>query len=136
MTPLRKSILAKFASHHGGATAVEFAMVASAFVTVVMGICYVGIMLFNNLSLDWAVQRAARQLTLDHAVTQVALTATINNYLSSVGLSNANVEYAVATSNTVQTGFIVAHYNQTYVLPFVSTFNMTFSSSASVPLGS
>ena len=136
MTPLRKSILAKFASHNAGATAVEFAMVASAFVTVVMGICYVGIMLFNNLSLDWAVQRAVRQATINHSVTQAAIASTINNYLSSVGLSNANVEYGVLTLNGVQTASIAANYTQAYSLPFVSTFNMTFSSSASVPLGS
>jgi len=40
-----------FSKDQSGATAVEFALVSSAFIALVLGICYVAIMLFNNLSL-------------------------------------------------------------------------------------
>ena len=103
---------------------------------VIIGVAYVGIMLFNNLSLDWAVQRAVRQVTLNHAITTAQVRTTINDYLNSVGLANANVEYGVVTSNAVQTGSIAANYTQTYTLPFVSTFTITYASTASVPIGS
>jgi hypothetical protein len=85
---------------------------------------------------DCAVQRAARQATLDHSVTQAAITSTINNYLSSVGLSNANVTYSIVTSNSVQTANIAATYSDAYTVPFIPTFHITYSLSASVHLRS
>ncbi|MDE2135019.1 MAG: pilus assembly protein [Alphaproteobacteria bacterium] len=119
-----------------GAAAVEFALVSIAFVTFVIGISYAAIMVFNTMSLDWAVERAARIAAINKTVTQSDMSSAINDYLSSLGLSSATVTYSVGTSSGVQTAHIVASYDQTYTLPFVSTFNITFSSSAYVPQGS
>ncbi|MGH6682459.1 MAG: TadE/TadG family type IV pilus assembly protein [Pseudolabrys sp.] len=127
---------ARFLSDAGGAAALEFAIVSNAFVAGIVGIAYVAIMLFNNVSLDWAVQYAGRQVMLNHAMTQSQIRSAVNTYLSSVGLSNASVVYTVATSNGVQTANIVASSVGSYVVPFVKTFNIRYSSNVSVPLGS
>jgi Flp pilus assembly protein TadG len=124
-----------FVANTDGATAVEFAIVSGAFICVVMGIAYVGIMLFTNLSINWAVKYAARQAMLNHAITQASIASSVNNYLASVGLPDATVSYSIGTSNGVQTAIIAATSTQAYSLPFVSTIHVTFSSTASVPFG-
>jgi Flp pilus assembly protein TadG len=123
----------RFRADHSGAAALEFAIVSGAFIAFIMGICYISIMYFNRQSLDWAVQLAARQAEINSSVTQGQLRTTINSYLSSVGLPNATVTYSVATSGGLKTASIAASFSQTYSVPFVHTFNVTFSSSEAVP---
>lgn len=125
-----------FRSDVSGATAVEFAIIANVFIAFVMVIAYFGIMLFNNASLDWAVDDAVRMAAIDPAADQTALAGAINARLSQFGLSNATVTYSVSTINSVQTGHIAASYVQSYSVPFISTFDITFSSDAYVPIGS
>ena len=116
-----------------GATAVEFAIVSSVFLSVIMGIAYIGIMFFNKQSLDWAVQLASRQAEINSSITQAQLATTVNTYLNSVGLPDATVSYSVATSNGVKTASVGAQFAQSYSVPFVSTFNITFASNEAVP---
>lgn len=124
-----------FLADVSGATAVEFAIVANIFICFVFGIAYVGIMLFNNASLDWAVDDAVRIATINPAADQTLIASAINTRLSNFGLSPADVTYTVSAINAVQTAHIVASYVQDYTLPFVSTFHITFHSDAYVPLG-
>jgi Flp pilus assembly protein TadG len=119
-----------------GAVAVEFALVSSAFFALLIGLCYLGVMLFNNMSLQWAVEKAARVAEINAAATQSDIQTAVNSYLSSVGLPNATVAYSSSVSNGVTTGTITASYSQSYTLPMISTFNINFSSNLSVPLAS
>jgi Flp pilus assembly protein TadG len=130
---MRRPLTARFFADRKGAAAVEFALVAGAFFTTIIGICSVGIMAFNTVALDWAVKLASRQAEINSAATQSDLTATINNYLSSVGLSTAAVTYNVTTTSGVNTVNIAATYRQDYSIPFIPTIHMTYSSSAAVP---
>ena len=122
-----------FARNESGATAVEFALVSSAFIALVLGICYVAIMLFNNLSLGWALANASRLAEINKSVTQTAITQAVNDRLSSMALPNATVSYNSSVSGGLRTAVITASYDQTYTLPLVSTFNIHFSSSITVP---
>ena len=122
-----------FARDQSGATAVEFALVSSAFIALVMGICYVGLMLFNNLSLEWAVASASRLAEINKSVTQTTIAQAVNDRLSSMALPNATVSYNSSVSGGLRTAVITASYDQTYTLPLVSTFNIHFSSSITVP---
>jgi Flp pilus assembly protein TadG len=119
-----------------GATAVEFAIIANVFIVFVMVIAYFGIMLFNTASLDWAVNDAVRIASVDSSADQTAISNAINARLSEFGLSNASVTYTKETINSIQTGHIQASYVQTYSIPFLRTFDMTYSSQAYVPVGS
>lgn len=125
----------RFVRDARGAAAVEFAIIANVFIVFVMGIIYVSIMLFNYASLDWAVDDAARLASINPAVTQADITSAINARLSSFGLSEATVTYTTSTLNSIKTGHIAAYFQQAYTLPFVSTFHITFSSAAYVPMG-
>jgi Flp pilus assembly protein TadG len=129
---LRKAWSA-FRAERSGAAAVEFALVASAFITTVMGIFYVCIMAFNTFAINRAVKLASRQAEIDNTVSQSSLTSTINTYLSSVGVSAASVSYNVTTTNGVSIANIAASFQHTYTIPFIPAIHMTFSSSAAVP---
>jgi Flp pilus assembly protein TadG len=118
-----------------GATAVEFAIIANVFICFIFGIAYVGIMLFNYASLDWAVDAAVRLATINANTDQILIADAINARLAKFGMSNADVTYTVSTINAVQTAHIAASYAESYTIPFVRTFNMTFRSDAYVPLG-
>jgi Flp pilus assembly protein TadG len=131
----RKSF-SSFFSERSGAAAVEFAMVSSAFFAFVIGIAYVAVMLFNNASLNYAVEDAARTVAMNNAATQDQVKAKVNSYMTTAGLHSATVLYSTSTINNVLTGHIAANYTQTYTLPFVSTFHITFSAEAYVPLQS
>jgi Flp pilus assembly protein TadG len=122
-----------FARDQSGATAVEFALVSSAFIALVLGICYVALMLFNNISLDWALASASRLAEINKSVTQTAITQAVNDRLASMALPNATVSYNSSVSGGLRTAVITASYDQTYTLPLVSTFNIHFSSSITVP---
>jgi len=128
--PRRKT---HFLTDQGGAAALEFALVSSAFISLIMGIAYIGIMAFNTVAIDWAVKAAARQAEISTTATQDSLTTTINNYLSSWGLSTATVTYTITNLNGVNISNIAASYTQDYSIPFIPTIHMTFSSSATVP---
>ena len=128
----RRDILAD----DSGAAAVEFAMVVSAFITLVMGIGTIGIMAFNSVAIDRAVKLASRQAEINSSATQSDIASTINNYLTSVGLSSADVTYSVGMSGGISTATIGASYQQSYSIPFIPTIRMTFSSSAAVPQAS
>jgi Flp pilus assembly protein TadG len=119
-----------------GAAAVEFAIIANVFIVFVMVIAYFGIMLFNTASLDWAVNDAVRIASVDSSADQTTISNAINARLSEFGLSNASVTYTIESINSIQTGHIQASYVQTYSIPFIRTFDMTYSSQAYVPVGS
>ncbi len=125
-----------FIRDQDGAVAVEFALVSSVFLAVLLGICYLGIMLFNNMSLEWAVEKAARVAEVNSAATQSDIAGAVNSYLASEGLPNATVRYSSTVSGGVTIATISASYSQTYALPMISTFHLNFTSNLSVPVAS
>jgi Flp pilus assembly protein TadG len=123
-----------FVRDQDGTTAVEFALVSSALIALVLGICYVAIMLFNNLSLEWALANASRLAEINKSVTQITIAQAVNTHLASMNLPNATVVYTSSVSSGgLRTAQITAGYYQTYTLPLVSTFNIHFSANITVP---
>ena len=125
-----------FWTDRSGASAVEFALVVSAFISLLMGVGYISIMAFNSVAIDRAVKLASRQAEINSSATQSDIASTINNYLNSMGLSSADVTYNVSMSGGISTATIAASYQQSYSIPFIPTIQMTFSSSAAVPQAS
>jgi len=127
-------ITRRFLREDAGATAVEFAMVSSAFMALVMGVCYLGLMLFDNMTLDWALTRASRLAEINKAVTQAQITQAVNGYLASSGLPNATVQYSSTLSSSgLRSATIAASFRQTFEVPMISTFDINFSSNITVP---
>jgi len=125
-----------FAHDERGAAAVEFALVSTAFLAMIIGLCYLGIMLFNNMGLHWAVEKAARVAEINTAATQSDIASAVNSYLAAEGLPNATVTYSSVVSGGATIATIQASYSQSYTLPMIHTFNINFSSNLSVPIAS
>ena len=126
----------RFVGDDSGAAAVEFAIVSSAFFTLLFGICYVGIIFFDKASLQWAVERGSRLAMVNTSVTQTDIAAAVNQYLTDAGLPQATVLYSVSNASGYPVANIQASFERSYTLPFVSTFDITFSSSTYVPQAS
>jgi Flp pilus assembly protein TadG len=134
MKPAKRVILS-LATDAGGAAAVEFALIASAFLTLIFGISYVAIMLYDKSTLQWAVEQSIRQAVIDTNVTQAQMADAVNGYLSQTGLPTVTVTYSVTQAGTIPIANLAASFSQNYTLPFVSTFHITYSASTSMPQG-
>ncbi len=120
-------------SDQRGATPAEFALVSAAFLTLVIGACYVAVMMFNNMSLEWALTKASRLAKINNAVTQTDISRAVNRYLASAGLPDAMVVYSSSISGGTRTAYIAASYQRSFVLPILPRFDITFSSNITVP---
>ena len=122
------------ARDEAGATAIEFALVSTALISFIFGIVYIAIMVFNNLSLEWALTKAARIAEINNTATQTEVSQAVNAYLASMQLPTATVAYSSSVNaNGVRTANISAAYTQTYDVPMISSFTINFSSSITVP---
>ena len=123
-----------FAQDKAGATAIEFALVSTALIAFIFGIVSLSLMLFNNLSLEWALTKASRIPEINNAATQNDVSTAVNAYLAQMGLPTATVTYSSTVGvNGVRTASISAGYRQTYDVPMIHTFIVNFSSSITVP---
>ena len=127
---------ARIARDKSGAAAVEFAIVSVAFLALIFGISYLGIMLYNSLSLNWAMEKGARIAALNKAATQSEIATAINSYLTSVKVPTATVTATNVTVDGVNGLSISATFTRTYAVPLISTFTITHSATTYVPLGS
>lgn len=114
-------------------SAPEFAIVATVFLTFVMAIAYLGIMLFTYAGVHWAVEDASRLAAVNTSATQSQVQTAINNNLASIGLPDAtSVTYSVSQT-PFQIATVSATLAQSYVVPLLSTVNVTYSASTQVP---
>lgn len=128
----KRNLLALY-REQDGASAVEFALVSTAFLSLLIGIWYLAIMLFSNMNLQWAMARAARMAEINKSVTQSDIAAAINSYLTGNGLPSATVTYSSSVSGGLRSATIGASFSQTYDVPMISSFHINFSSNLTVP---
>ena len=128
--------LALLAADRSGAVAVEFALISTAFLTLIFGISYLGIFLFDKASLQWAVERASRLAAINHAATHAQIVTEVQNYLSAAGMQSAIVQYSVTNFGGIPVANISASFQRAYTVPLIATFNMSYSASTSIPQGS
>jgi Flp pilus assembly protein TadG len=116
-----------------GTAALEFAIVGNAFIMFLVAVFYLGLMLWDSSSLDWAVQKGARLAALSSSVSQSDVSTAVNGYLNSIGISNATVSYSVAASSGVNVATVSATMTKTYTVPLFSDVHLTLTSTAKVP---
>ena len=122
-----------FATDERGAAAPEFAVVATAFLMFIMAIAYLGMMLFTYTAVHWAVEDGSRVAAVNTSATQSQVSTAINNDLTSVGLPSAtSVTYSVSYS-PFQVATVTATLTQSYTVPLLSNFSVTYSATTTVP---
>jgi Flp pilus assembly protein TadG len=122
--------LARLRTDEAGATAVEFAIVSVAFISFIFGISFTALMLHTNATLQWVVETSVRDAALNPNITQGQVRAAVNDLLTAMKMPTANsVEYNV-TADTIPVANLTASFNRTFTIPFVGTFNNTYTATA------
>jgi Flp pilus assembly protein TadG len=125
--------LARLRADDSGAAAVEFALVSSAFITLIIGISYFAIMAYTRATLQWAVETTIRSAALNENITQAQLTTKLNANLAATHLPDATVNYSTAMVGTIKVATLTASFSQSYTIPFVGTFNHTYTATGKTP---
>jgi Flp pilus assembly protein TadG len=124
-----------------GAAALETALVAPLFITIVIGTINVGWALFCGAEVRHAVERSTRmliadpELTDDLTVASTTMEDAVRDELSAANPDNVDV---TVTKETVGTNGSIARLSWTYSYtiepPFVDPVSLNFDSSLIVPL--
>lgn len=123
---------ARFARDEGGASAVEFAIVAPIFLTLIYGLFQVGWALHCASSVRYALEESARSVMLDEHFSSGDVEAKMRQKLTDI--ADPQVEVAITTED--RTGMTLVHLNATYVhemiIPFLPAYEVTFNQTASI----
>ena len=119
-----------------GSAAVEFAIIGPIFLAIIFTIAVFGKLYFDRQTLQTAVESAGRMIALDSSVTQSQLQTAIQNGLGAVGNPAVTVTYGTATINGVSVGHLSATMTRSYSVPFVTSYNMTYTADTYLPPGS
>jgi Flp pilus assembly protein TadG len=121
---------ARLTRDESGAAAVEFAIVSVAFITFIFGIAFTALMLHSNATLQWVVETTIREAALNPNITQAQMRTAVNDLLISMKMPPASsVDYNV-TEGAIPVANLTASFNRTFTIPFVATFNNTYTATA------
>lgn len=134
MKPSESDNRRRLGASEGGATALEFALLAPVFMVLVFAILQLSIAMHHGNSAKWAVERASRHVLVDNSLTQVQIQELIDDYLKAVG-SSAGIEitYAVDTSGSIPYGTISGTYSHVIDVPLLPEFTARFPATVVVP---
>jgi hypothetical protein len=90
-------------------------------------------MAYTRAKLQWAVETTIRDAALNKLATQAQLTTKLNGNLSATHLPDATVNYSTSMVGTVQVATLTATFAQSYTIPFVGTFNHTYTATGKMP---
>ena len=118
-----------------GSAAIEFAIVAPAFLVLLFGILAFGWAINAISSVNFAAERAARAFQLKPTMTAKEIEAAIEQRFSYLDQSNLTV---TLTTDTLSGGYRLGHVTATYSLvievPLLGTYPVDYSSTVTVPL--
>lgn len=119
----------------GGATAIEFSLLASIFFIFVFGVFQLGYALHCGASVRWALETSARTLLLTPNTTQTDLRTTVLSHLTDVPNSNS-VTVTLATDNSNPAAKVLkasSAYAYPLSIPLLPTYNLQFNATVAVP---
>ena len=119
--------------HEGGASAVEFALVAPVFIMFLLGIIELGRALYFASSVQWAVERASRTVAINPAVTQSQLYTSVQQYLGPINNPEITLNLTIDSSGIITVAHVTSQYVHTVEIPFVPSFTITFSDETYIP---
>ncbi len=120
-TPNRTKKISNNFQNHRGQAVVEFALVASLFLLVFVGICDFGRMIYMQHLLEQTTQQGARagSIQLQNSDATATATMTVQSLLASININTTNV--SVNSSIVTIQGFSAVSVTTTY--PFKSMFS-------------
>lgn len=123
-----------FRRDQNGATALEFAILAPIFLTLILATLQLSIAMHNGNTVKWAVKKAARDVLVDNTLTQAEIQSLVDGYLTDVGSNvSVSVTYALDSSGSLTIGNLSANYQHKVDVPFLRSFTADFPVNVSVP---
>jgi len=127
----------RFGRDEAGSSALEFAIIAPAFIVLLIGIISIGWGMHRISTVRLAVEESGRALQVNPGLTQGQLAAMIKDELKSIGGSNVVVSLS---SQTDATGINIANLTAVYEfeisIPLLPSYQFHYTTSVSVPLAS
>jgi Flp pilus assembly protein TadG len=117
-----------------GSAAVEFAIVSPMLLALLFAIIYVGKMYLDTQTLQGAVESAGRMIVLNSGTTHDQLQTAIQNQLGVIGSPTITVSYTTTIVSGQSMGHLAATMTRTYMVPFITTYNMNYTADTYVPL--
>lgn len=124
----------RFVGATGGASALEFALIAPVFFTMMFGTIQIGIAYYYAGSVQFALERTARITMVDQDMSQGEVQAAFANELANFTNQTVDVSYSVDDSGDVPIGQFAATYVHEIVVPFIPSFEVSFAVETRVPL--
>ena len=124
--------LLRSAKANSGTSALEFAIVAPVFLTMLLGVAELGRLAWTQSSLQYAVERAARCASL--GLSQCATTADIQSYAAASLDTTSVAASSFAVSNCTNNGTQVSiSLPFTFILRNLFPWQLTLTSQACYP---
>ena len=125
----------RFLKNRDGAAALETALVAPIFITLVLAIFQVGWALYCGGEVRHAVERSTRLLIADPTTPEADIEAAIADDLDAVNPADVNLTMTTeAVGSSGQIARLSWTYGYTLDAPFISPVVLDFGSSIVVPL--
>jgi Flp pilus assembly protein TadG len=118
----------RFASDRSGGAALEFALLGPVVLMFVIGFFQVAWAMYCSSSVRYALHNSARALVIDPTISQGQLQQMVRDAVSPLASPNVNVSLVKTTVGTgLQVSQATATYNYQIVIPFMPTYNGSFS---------
>jgi Flp pilus assembly protein TadG len=121
----RLSILRHWQRNEEGATALEFAIVATAFIVVAIGILEFGRALQVRNEMAFAIDRGARELVLNAEVDEAAIRAAIMNSFNSYSKDKLSIQFSDDSSEAITVE--LSYPLEMFIPGFTGTLNVTLA---------
>jgi Flp pilus assembly pilin Flp len=132
MTPFAfaKRSLARDAS---GAAAVEFAMIAPALFTCIVGTLMLGMAYYEGATIQWTLERQMRTAMINPDATGADIEAAIAADLEQIGSPDIEFTYVLDASGSVPITVMTADYEVPLRVPFLPDLALHFSAETVAP---
>jgi Flp pilus assembly protein TadG len=117
-----------------GATAVEFAIVSSVFITLVLGVFWIGWGLYCGADVRHAIERASRLYLSTPQASDQQFEAAVGASLTAVPLSDIGFSITKPTISGAAVAQIAWTYHYTVTVPFIQPVVMDMSSQILAPI--
>jgi hypothetical protein len=132
MTP--SAFARRLARDEGGATAVEFAMIAPLLFTFILGILHLGIAYYEGATIQWSLERGLRTAMVYPGTTADDIQAAMQEELSLIGSPDVDFSYEIDDDGAVPLAVVRADYDVPLKIPFLPDMSLHFSAENVAPV--
>lgn len=119
-------MIARFRTDRRGATAVEFAFIMPVFALLLIASAMFGQAFYAIGSVQWAIERTARDLMIDGALTESAFEARVRELTSGLTDLNYQVSYAETVYGEIRVTEVTTVLTYTMRLPVLGDFDLSY----------